>query len=53
MTWIPVVETDLEQERFLVEDPNESLRKGEFAKVNVMLGVTADEFIQPAASEFG
>jgi acetylcholinesterase len=52
LTWLPVIESDLGQERFLVEDPNESFRAGRFEKVNVMIGLTADEFIAPAESKF-
>lgn len=51
MTWLPVIEGDYGQDRFLVEDPNESFRVGRFQKVNVLVGVTADEFISPAAGE--
>ena len=51
MTWLPVVEPDLGQERFFTDEPNKLLRNGNFAKVNVMIGVTADEFISPVAGE--
>lgn len=49
MTWQPVVEPDFEQERFLVDQPNQLLKQGLFAKVNVMIGITSDEFISPIA----
>lgn len=49
MSWLPVVELDLGQERFLADEPNDLWRSGNFSKVNVMTGVTADEFIQPVA----
>lgn len=51
MSWLPVVEPDLGQERFMVDEPNNLWRSGNFSRVNVMTGVTADEFIQPAAGE--
>jgi acetylcholinesterase len=49
MTWLPVIEIDYGQERFLIEDPNESFREGRFQKSNVMVGITADEFVSPVA----
>lgn len=49
MTWLPVVEQDFGQERFLAEQPNKLFEIGNFSKVNVMIGVTADEFAIPAA----
>ena len=52
MMWLPVVEKDFGQERFLVEDPNDSFREGRFQKVNVMVGVTSEEFIEPVAGKF-
>lgn len=51
MTWLPVVEQDLGQERFLINEPNVLFAAGNFSKVNVMIGVTADEFSSPAACE--
>lgn len=48
MTWLPVVEL-LGDEKFLTDDPNTLFRDGNFSRVNVMTGVTADEFISPAA----
>lgn len=51
MTWLPVVEGNFGQQRYLIEDPNESFREGRFEKANVIVGVTADEFISPAASK--
>lgn len=52
MTWIPVVETEnFGQERFLIDEPNKLFLSGNSSKVNVIAGVTADEFIEPAAGE--
>lgn len=48
MTWIPVVER-IGAESFLTEQPNELFRNGNFTNVNVLIGVTADEFIEPVA----
>lgn len=52
MIWAPVVERDFGQERFLTDEPNTLLQSGNFSKVNVMVGITADEFISPVRSEF-
>lgn len=49
MSWLPVIEPDLEQERFLVQNPNKSFREGNFTKVNVMTGITENEFASPVA----
>nr|QIK02107.1 carboxylesterase 6 [Holotrichia parallela] len=42
--WTPVIEPDFGQERFLIEHPIDSVKKGDFAKVPVMMGITTDEF---------
>lgn len=49
MTWRPVIEPDFGQERFLTEQPETMYREGNFARVNVMVGITADEFVSPIA----
>lgn len=49
MTWLPVVEPELTQERFLTQDPNDSFHDGNFTKVNVMIGLTDIEFAAPVA----
>lgn len=49
MTWVPVVEQDFGQERFLTDEPNKLFAAGNFSKVNVMIGITADEYASPAA----
>jgi len=45
--WVPVVEPDFGQERFFIEDPNETFRNGNFPRVPVIVGMTADEFVKP------
>lgn len=42
--WIPVVEQYFMQERVLVEDPVLTYRRGDMAKVDLMIGVTKDEW---------
>lgn len=49
MNWIPVIEPDLGQERFLIRNPSDSYREGNFSRVKVMASVTENEFISPAA----
>lgn len=51
LNWMPVIEHDYGQERYLTAEPNDLWRAGNFSKVNVMTGVTADEFIQPVAGK--
>lgn len=50
LPWTPLIEEDFGQERFLTDDPHVSFRSGNFSKVNVMVGITENEFISPAAS---
>lgn len=50
--WLPVIEDDFGQERYLTDEPNVLFHDGKFQKVNVMIGITADEFISPAACKF-
>jgi hypothetical protein len=52
MPWVPVIEPDFGQERFLIEDPNVSFRNGNFSKVPVIIGITAGEFIEPVACKY-
>lgn len=44
---MPVIEPDFGQERFFIEDPIKSFADGNFARIPVMIGVTADEFVDP------
>lgn len=43
---------DFGQNRFLTEDPAKLFQNGNFTKVPVMIGVTADEFIDITPREF-
>lgn len=49
MNWQPVVEPDFGQERFLTDEPNVLFSNGNFSRVPVIVGITADEFISPIA----
>ena len=42
--WLPVIEDDFGQERFLVEDPTKTFRSGNFNKVPVIAGRAEYEF---------
>ncbi|KAK5641618.1 hypothetical protein RI129_010165 [Pyrocoelia pectoralis] len=44
MKWLPVIEPDCGQERFLTDHPVKLLLRGEFEKVPVITTVTAEEF---------
>ena len=48
----PVIEQDFGQERFLVEDPTCSIESGDFAKVEILTGITEYEFLFPAISKY-
>ena len=51
LLWLPVVEPDFGQERFLTDDPTKLFQEGRFAKVPVLAGVTEFEFLNPAISK--
>uniref|UniRef100_A0A1I8PSZ6 Carboxylic ester hydrolase n=1 Tax=Stomoxys calcitrans TaxID=35570 RepID=A0A1I8PSZ6_STOCA len=42
--WLPVVEPDFGQERFLIEDPYKTMMSGNIYKVPIIMGVTQYEF---------
>ncbi|KAB0794136.1 hypothetical protein PPYR_13756 [Photinus pyralis] len=44
LSWLPVIEPDCGQERFLTDDPVKLLLRGEFERVPVITTVTAEEF---------
>jgi carboxylesterase type B len=50
-TWLPVIEPDFGQERFLTDEPAELFKRGEFSKVPVIIGRSENEFANVAASE--
>lgn len=49
----PVIEPDFGQERFLTEDPTCAIENGDFAKVEILTGITEYEFLFPAISKYG
>lgn len=51
LLWMPVVEPDFGQERFLTDDPNKLFLSGRFHRVPVMAGITEYEFLSPAIGE--
>lgn len=48
-TWTPLLEEDFGQERFVTDDPSVLFSNGNFSRVNAIIGMTAHEFISPAA----
>ncbi|XP_013110450.2 carboxylic ester hydrolase [Stomoxys calcitrans] len=50
LNWVPVVETNCGQERFLVEDPLKTMLRGDVHKVPLITGVTQYEFYYLAFS---
>ncbi|XP_075162602.1 juvenile hormone esterase-like [Haematobia irritans] len=50
LNWVPVVETNCGQERFLVEDPHKTMLRGDIQKVPLITGVTEYEFYYLAYS---
>lgn len=50
-TWTPILEEDFGQERFVTDDPNVLFRAGNFSRVNALMGITAHEFVSPAAGK--
>lgn len=51
LVWLPVIEHDFGQERFLSENPTKLFRQGRFAKVPIITGITKYEFLGPALSK--
>lgn len=49
-SWI--VEPDFGQERFMTADPTVLFREGNFTRANIIIGITAHEFISPAGVVF-
>lgn len=47
MSWRPVIEADYGQERFLEDEPNQLYSERKFDNVNVLVGITTDEFLDP------
>lgn len=50
--WGPVVEGDFGQERYLSEQPVDSLLRGDYMRVSLMTGVTKDELAESAVGIF-
>lgn len=42
--WLPVIEEDFGQDRFLIENPIQTFKSGYFRKVPVIVGVTELEY---------
>lgn len=51
MPWLPVIEPDLGQERFFIDEPNKLFKNGNFTKVPVIIGMSTNEIIDPVACE--
>ncbi|KAG5678816.1 hypothetical protein PVAND_008450 [Polypedilum vanderplanki] len=47
MPFGPVIEPDLGQERFLKTEPNELFKNGNFLRIPILIGITANEFVEP------
>ncbi|XP_067618823.1 juvenile hormone esterase-like [Eurosta solidaginis] len=45
LNWMPVIENDYRQERFLVEHPYKTIKEGNFTKVPLIIGITEHEFV--------
>lgn len=53
MIWYPVIEGDFGQPRFLPDHPIKLIQSGQFTKVPLITGITADEFGQRAFTVLG
>lgn len=52
LMWMPAIELDFGQERFLSDDPSMLFDLGDFERVPVLSGITEYEFLYPAISEY-
>lgn len=50
LTWMYVLEPDFGQERLFVEEPYESMLKGDYMKIPIIIGITRDELVGVGAS---
>lgn len=50
VVWRPVIESDFGQERFFDADPIKVINDGNFTKVPIIIGRTADEFVDVVPS---
>ncbi|XP_054081120.1 juvenile hormone esterase [Zeugodacus cucurbitae] len=48
LNWLPVIEEDFGQERFLVENPYKTIQSSNFQKVPIIIGITEYEFVERA-----
>lgn len=44
--WYPVIEPDLGQERFLTEQPEDTIERGGIMKVPIIIGLTTEEWVK-------
>lgn len=51
VTWLPVVEPDFGQERFMPDDPVKIIESRNFTLVPILIGRTTDEFVSPVLSK--
>lgn len=51
LPWQPVIEEDFGHTRFLTDQPETFFKDGNFARVNVMSGVSVDEFTSPVVGK--
>lgn len=51
LLWLPVIEPDFGQERFLTDNPANLFKRGDFARVPVLAGIAKYEFLHPAISK--
>lgn len=52
LLYLPVIERDFGQERFLTEHPTCLINQGKFQQVDILTGLTQYEFVNPAVCEF-
>ncbi|XP_039948695.1 bile salt-activated lipase [Bactrocera tryoni] len=45
LNWMPVIEEDFGQERFLLENPYKTIQSSNFQRVPIIIGITEHEFV--------
>uniref|UniRef100_A0A182NP54 Carboxylic ester hydrolase n=1 Tax=Anopheles dirus TaxID=7168 RepID=A0A182NP54_9DIPT len=50
LLWMPIVEPDFGQERFLDRNPTAAFQTGDFMRIPLIAGITKDEFAAPAVN---
>lgn len=52
LNWMPVIEKEFGQDRFIIEEPLDSFQHGRIQRIPLIVGMTKDEFVGIGHGEF-